>query len=217
MSNVFDNFNTGSENTNFIPVFNTFFSRKLCLLWDNVEKYCTVRQTIYENIMQRRKNAIFMPDKEDKNIDTHSRYLLLIATWLIPSDLIKFLTSTLNGNWKSAQRLCHYYLFSQTVLLKKAMCKRTLFCFNAASDTSHEDTHTFHFCWRPKLDIKALSCNTQYFSIVNNDLHLNDTNRMHCCFSTAKINTRRRQMLHYASCASLDGFFRGAILWASRG
>jgi len=30
-----------NQNTNFI--FNTFF-RKLCRLWDNVEKYCTPRQ-----------------------------------------------------------------------------------------------------------------------------------------------------------------------------
>ena len=45
----------------------------------------------------------------------------------------------------------HYDLLSQTVRLKKAVSRRTLFCFSAASGTLREDIHTFYCCWRQQL------------------------------------------------------------------
>jgi len=41
MGNLSDKRCTENQNTNFM--FNNFF-RKLCLLWDNVERYCVARQ-----------------------------------------------------------------------------------------------------------------------------------------------------------------------------
>jgi hypothetical protein len=49
----------------------TFFP-KSCRLWDNVEKYGGLRQATDDNIIRRRKDAICMPDNEDKNTDTRS-------------------------------------------------------------------------------------------------------------------------------------------------
>jgi hypothetical protein len=62
---------------------------------------------------------------------------------------------------RNSQRLiCHYDLFSQIVRIKKAMSKRTFFCFNAASDTLHEDLRTLYCCRRHTFATKALLCNT---------------------------------------------------------
>jgi len=54
--------------------------RKSCRLWRNVEKYCRARQTRNDNAMRRRKDAICMPGNLGKNTDTHSEYLIFIAS-----------------------------------------------------------------------------------------------------------------------------------------
>jgi hypothetical protein len=61
-------------------------------------------------------------------------------------------------------------LFSQIVCLKKAVSKRTFFCFNAASGTLHEDLRTLYFCRQNKFSIKALLCSTQHLYIVDSDM-----------------------------------------------
>ena len=48
MRNLWDKSCRGNQNTHF--VFNIFFPPKLCRLWDNVEKYCTVRQATDDNM-----------------------------------------------------------------------------------------------------------------------------------------------------------------------
>jgi len=48
------------------------------------------------------------------------------------------------------------------------------------SDTLHENLNTFYICLRLEFAIKAYMCNTQYFHIVDSDIYLNDTHRMHC-------------------------------------
>ena len=74
-------------------------------------------------------------------------------------------------NGETAQRFIrHYDLFKQIVCLKKAVSKRTFFCFNAASGTSREDPRTFYSCRRYKLAIKALLSNAQYLYIVDSDV-----------------------------------------------
>jgi len=44
-----------------------------------VAKYGTARQITEDIITGRRKDAICKPDNQDKNIYTHSKYLLVIA------------------------------------------------------------------------------------------------------------------------------------------
>jgi hypothetical protein len=51
----------------------TFFFRKSCHLWDNVEKYCRVGQATDDNMVHARACWI------TKAIDTHSEYVILIA------------------------------------------------------------------------------------------------------------------------------------------
>jgi len=55
----------------------TFFWKSCCCLWDNVQKYGRDRQATAD-IIQPRKNAIWIPDNEGKNTDTRS-YLIVIA------------------------------------------------------------------------------------------------------------------------------------------
>jgi len=51
MSNVSDKPCRENQNTHFV-YSNFFFFRKLCRLWDNVEKCCTARQAIDDNMTQ---------------------------------------------------------------------------------------------------------------------------------------------------------------------
>jgi len=56
-----------------------FFPRKSLLLRDNVEKYASARQATDENIMRRRKKCDWHTRQLNKNTDTPSEYLMLIA------------------------------------------------------------------------------------------------------------------------------------------
>jgi hypothetical protein len=68
---------------------------------------------------------------------------------------------------ETSQRLiCHYDLFSQTVILNKAMNKQTSFCFNAASGSLHEDLPMFCCCRLYEFTIKPLLFKAQYFHVV---------------------------------------------------
>jgi len=71
-----------NQNTHF--VFNIFFFGKSCLIWDNVEKYGTVRGTTRDNVILHRKDVISMLHNKGKNTDTYSYYLIiLLHNWLI--------------------------------------------------------------------------------------------------------------------------------------
>jgi hypothetical protein len=67
------------------------------------------------------------------------------------------------------------------------------------SDTNivylHDDLRTLYCCRRHKFAIKALLWDTQYFYIVDSDMHFN-THRTHCCVSNAK-GMRTRHTLRY--------------------
>jgi hypothetical protein len=52
----------------------TFF-RKLCSLWDNVEKYCTAGQATDDNTIRRLRIVCWIT----KATDTHSEYVILTA------------------------------------------------------------------------------------------------------------------------------------------
>jgi len=79
-------------------------------------------------------------------------------------------------NWELAQRLvCHYDLFTQIILLKKALRERTFICFSAASGTLHDDLRMFHCCQWNKLSTKALLCNSEYFCMAASDVWQNHT------------------------------------------
>jgi hypothetical protein len=62
-----------------------------------------------------------------------------------------------------------YVMFSQTVGLRDTMSKGTFSYFSAASGILHEDLRMFYCCWRHIFALKASSCNTQYFYIVDSD------------------------------------------------
>jgi hypothetical protein len=59
------------ENRHTPFIYNSFFFRRSCILWDNVEKYCTAGQATDGNM----EHAHHMP----KFTDTHSEYIILIA------------------------------------------------------------------------------------------------------------------------------------------
>jgi len=125
----------------------TFFKRKSGRLWDRVEKYRWARQATEDNTKRRGKDAICKAGKKDQNTD------LCLHNWLIPSDLVKCFTATLNANWETAQRLtCHYDLFSQTVLhMSKeghGQINFLLFQFSIGHCTWRSAVSTFRFCRR---------------------------------------------------------------------
>jgi hypothetical protein len=61
----------------------------------------------------------------------------------------------------------------------------------------------YYCCWQDKFAIEALLCNTQYNYIVDSDVQLNNTHRMHCYVSTAAVVTRtRNSVILYAHCLS---------------
>jgi hypothetical protein len=60
---------TSRENQNTHFVFNKFF-RKSFGLWDNMEKYGTARQATDDNIIRRRKDAIYMQNNWGKDTGT---------------------------------------------------------------------------------------------------------------------------------------------------
>ena len=66
--------------------------------------------------------------------------------------------------------ICLYDLFSRTVSMRKAMSKRTFFCFNAAADTLREKLRTFYCCRRHKFATKALLFKTKYLYVFDSDL-----------------------------------------------
>jgi len=53
----------------------TFFPRKSCLLWDNVEKYGTVRQATEDNTIRHTRISYWTT----KATNTRSEYVILIA------------------------------------------------------------------------------------------------------------------------------------------
>jgi hypothetical protein len=67
MRNVSDKNCRENQNTHFL--FNNFFFRKSCRLWDNVERPCTTRQATDENIIRRMRIACWIT----MATDTHSR------------------------------------------------------------------------------------------------------------------------------------------------
>jgi hypothetical protein len=60
----------------------TFF-RKSCRLWYNVEKCEWATEATHDNIIRRRKNEIWVPDNQDNNTGTLSRYLMVTVFFLI--------------------------------------------------------------------------------------------------------------------------------------
>ena len=113
------------------------------------------------------------------------------------------------------QRLS-YDLFSQIVRLKKAMSKRTLFCFNAAficnvwktvnfqlfgmQFISKTVTYKLHcYLWHT-FTIKALLCKSQYFHTVDSDMQLNNTYSINCCFHWKMAMRMRHSVTLYVSC-----------------
>jgi hypothetical protein len=69
----------GNQNTHFL--FNIFFFRKSCRLWDNVEKYTYDRSILPtdDGVIRRRKDAICMAHNEGKNTNTHSGCFIRIV------------------------------------------------------------------------------------------------------------------------------------------
>jgi hypothetical protein len=60
-------------------------------------------------------------------------------------------------NWETAERrIRRYDLFSLTVRIKKAMRKRTFFCFSVASGNLHEGLRTLYCCRRHKFWLKSI-------------------------------------------------------------
>ena len=57
-----------NQNTHFM--FNVFLFSKIVRECDNVEKCCTARQATFNNIIRRRKDAIFLLAKA---VHTHAR------------------------------------------------------------------------------------------------------------------------------------------------
>ena len=52
-------------------MFNIFFFRKSCRVWDNAEKYGGDGQDADDNIVLRREDTIFLQDNYGKNTDPH--------------------------------------------------------------------------------------------------------------------------------------------------
>jgi len=73
MSNITDRISTGNQNTHFM--FNNFFSRKLCCLWDNVGRYYRAGQATDDNIIRRMRTACWII----KATNTYSEYVILIV------------------------------------------------------------------------------------------------------------------------------------------
>ena len=48
------------ENKNINFMFNYFFFRKLCRLWDNVEKYCIATQATDDYMEQAHLHAVYL-------------------------------------------------------------------------------------------------------------------------------------------------------------
>jgi hypothetical protein len=61
------------SNTHFM--FNNFFPRKSCRLWDNVEKYGRTREATDDNTIRRMLFACCIT----KATDTHSKYVIPIG------------------------------------------------------------------------------------------------------------------------------------------
>ena len=61
------------ENRKMDRMFNNFFSRKSCRLWDNVKKYGRARQVTGDNIMRRMHFACWITNATN----THTEYVIL--------------------------------------------------------------------------------------------------------------------------------------------
>ena len=124
--NFFDKCCRENQNTHF--VCNNLYSQKWCRLWDNVEKYGTAGQATDDSIIRLISFACF----KTMATDTHSDYWIRIALSLINFVRYrKMFYGYTYKNWETAQRLiCHSDLFSQIARLKKAIRKRTFFCFS---------------------------------------------------------------------------------------
>jgi hypothetical protein len=83
-----------NQNTHF--VLNKFSSRKLCRLWDNVQKYNTAGQVNDDNIIRRMRIACWVT----KATKTHSEYVIPIA----------FLQQHCWRKFASVLRLYTYYI-----------------------------------------------------------------------------------------------------------
>jgi hypothetical protein len=73
MRNVSDKLCRENRNTHYI--FNNFFLKKSCCLWDNVEKYGRTTQATDGNIIRRLRFACWIT----KSTDTHSECVILTA------------------------------------------------------------------------------------------------------------------------------------------
>jgi len=60
-------------------MLNIFFPRNSFCLWDNVRKYCRVKQATDDDITRCKKNAICLPTDWGKNTGWLAYYLILIA------------------------------------------------------------------------------------------------------------------------------------------
>jgi len=89
------------SNTHFM-FSNFFFLQKSCSLWDNVEKYCRVRQDIYDNIIQHMHIACWIP----KVTNMHSEYVTILIVMCFGSRLtVQFVTSL---RWLSFSQSCRF-------------------------------------------------------------------------------------------------------------
>jgi len=113
---------TSRENPNTQFVFGSFFPRKLCRLWDNVETRCTARQSTDDNIIRRMRFACWV----SKATNTHLQYVILIA----------FALQQRLHERASVSRCPTWQVLS---LLRLGKCQ---------DDTSDQATTTsFHVCW----------------------------------------------------------------------
>ena len=136
-----------------------FFS-KSCRLWDNVEKYCRVRQATDDSMLHRKMGFASHMTKARTQTHPHDILCLLLHNWLFPCDVVQCVRQHLKKLRNCATTYLPLLSVSQTVLLNKAISKRTFFCFNTSSGTVYADILTFYCCRRHEFAIKSLLCIT---------------------------------------------------------
>jgi len=112
MRNVSDELCTENQNTYLI--FNNFFPRKSCLLWDNVKKYCTAGQATDDNMV----HAHWMLDTEG-----YKHTLIICNTYSFSTASLVVRTRlniTLNVHYLSGFAQVHtYYRWKHTYYILK--------------------------------------------------------------------------------------------------
>jgi hypothetical protein len=131
-------------------MFSTFFSRKSCGLWSNVESYGKPGQPTDDNITLRSACRI----AKQRYRHEHSEYVTIIAaSWLINTFWsLTVLTQTDRLSLRSAQQDCA----------------------SAGQWANGTEPGNMHCCRRHEFDIKALLCNSQYFYIFDSDNNNNN-------------------------------------------